>query len=300
MSDGANGPDSGQITATDANAGANNGSNGSGVDWAADLSEDNRALVENKQWGSDTKINTILDSYRSLETHVGKAILPPGEEATDEDLQTFYRKIGAPENAEGYKFQMDTSALPEGFNYDDQSVNSFREAAHSAGIRPEQAQKLHDWYLSQTVPVFKQAQEQASEAQAEIERLEGEAHTNLVNEWGQPDSATFKGKLDLALRAMSELGIEEDLKSAGVLSADGGVKNANIVKALQRVGSEMFSEGGGGDIVNSATGENPFDNDGNLTRRSELIRLAKQDPSKVGAVQNLIRMAGKEPSFYGL
>ena len=299
MSESSNGPDTSQTTATDASAGVENGSNNSGVDWAADLSEENRALVENKTWSSDTKINTILDSYRELESHVGKSLSLPGEDATDEDWTKFHRRTGALENAEDYKFELDSSALPEGFVYDDTSVAKYQDWAQKAEISPRQAQKLHDFFMADAVETYKGVRQSVSEQQAEETQREEAAHSALVGEWGQPDSATFKGKLGMAVRAMQELGIEEDLRSTGILSEDGGVKNANMVKALARIGSEMFSEGTV-DAVNSLNGENPFDEGGNLTTQSELIKLAKKDPSQLPRVQNLIRMAGKEPSYYNL
>jgi hypothetical protein len=96
-------------------------------------------------------------------------------------------------------------------------------------------------------------------------------------------------------RAAHQLGLKDALVKGGLLTADGGVRNATLAFALARVGKELFSEdsfatGDGAGVIS-----NPWAKEtSNLTEQGRLVR---QDPDKARA---LIRAAGQNPATYGL
>src|SRR5690349_14787907 len=102
-------------TVLDNNAG-DHGSPPAFPDLAAGPSPENRAFVEAKQWGS---LGDALKSHRELEAHVGKALVPPGKDATADDWSKFYAKLGRPEKPEGYELKVARDTLPENFPYDE-------------------------------------------------------------------------------------------------------------------------------------------------------------------------------------
>ena len=85
-----------QTTANASTVITDQGSNGGDENWVAGLQiEDNRTLVEAKQWKS---ADDAIKSYRELEAHASKALKVPGADATAEDWDAFYGKLGRPES----------------------------------------------------------------------------------------------------------------------------------------------------------------------------------------------------------
>lgn len=287
MTEQANGPAAEQqTTAQVTTVATDQGSNGGNGTWAAGLQvEENRALVEAKKWGS---ADDALKSYRELQTHASKGLHLPGDNATADDWNTFYSKLGRPEKADGYQLKLNTESVPQNFPYDEKSAIEFRNWAHEAGLTPKQAQTLHDKFVGYQAGAFTSAQEAAA-------KREGDTHRDLVSDWGDADTSSYKQHVELMSRAVSQLGLKDALVELGALGADGAVRNATLAKALSKVGKELYAED---TMATNASGvlSNPFsDGDNfNLTKQGELIR---SDPRKASA---LIRAAGKKPSDYGI
>lgn len=289
MTDGVNGPAEGAAaseadnrTVVDPNA--NSGSNGVGADWVAGLEADNRTLVEAKKW---TSPNDGLKAYRELEAHASKALTVPGENATAEDWNKFYGRLGRPETADKYELKVDRSTLPADMPYDETTAVEFRNWAHEAGLNTKQAQTLHDKYVGNFAKAF-------TDNVAKVTQEQEAAHRELVAKWGDANSDGYKREVELMSRAARNLGLAEDLAKGGLLTPDGGVRSSKLALALARVGKELFSEDsfatGDGGILS-----NPFAKDTlNLTEQGKLVR---DDPNKARA---LIRAAGGDPKAYDL
>ena len=268
------------------------GSNGAGeIKVAGVLSEQNRALIEAKKWaGEDGAIDLekIVSGYANLETHASKALKMPGEDATAEDWNAFYQKMGRPEKPDGYELKLNTELVPENFPYDEQNAIEFRNWAHEAGLTPQQAQKLHDKFVGHQAGSFNGMMEAAA-------KRESEAHRTITAQFGDPDSPTYKQATELMGRAVQQLGLKEVLVEAQVLSKDGAIRDARLATALHKVGKELYSED---TMATNANGvlSNPFsDGDSfNLTAQGKLLR---DDPRKAKA---LIQAAGKKPSDFSL
>jgi len=275
-----------QTTATATTVVADQGSNGDGKTWAAGLqTEENRALVEAKQWATP---DDALKSYRELQTHASKGLQLPGENATADDWNAFYQKLGRPEKADGYELKLNAEAVPQDFPYDEKSAIEFRNWAHEAGLTPRQAQALHDKFVGYQAGAFTSAKETAA-------KRESDTHRDLVSDWGDTDTSSYKQNVELMSRAVTQLGLKSALIELGALGADGAVRNATLAKALSKVGKELYAEDS---MATNASGalNNPF-SDGanfNLTKQGEALR---SDPRKAKA---LILAAGKKPSDYGL
>lgn len=281
----ANGPAETADNRAQATVVSNEGSNGNGGDWLAGLSEENRNLVQAKQWGSP---EAAVKSYRELEAHASKALRPPGEDATAEEWDAFYAKLGRPEKPEGYEFAL-PEGLPEDLPYDDTFAQKFKAWAHDQGLTPKQAHALHDAYVQDFAGQVQSARE------AEGKAVE-EAHQTLVKEWGNPDTDTYKRKVEMMSRAARQLGGNDlygELAEMGAITKSGEVKRPQLAKALASVGEKLFAEdnlfGGPGSV------ENPFSEKSfNLTKQGQMIR---SDPDRAKA---LIKAAGLKPSEYGL
>lgn len=280
-----NGQVAAPTTAPTATVVTDQGSNSNGADWVAGLQiEDNRTLVEAKQWKT---ADDAMRSYRELETHASKALHMPGENATAEDWNAFYGKLGRPETADKYELKLNTEAVPEGFPYDEKSAIEFRTWAHEAGLTLAQAQTLHDKFVGHQAGGFTATVEAMA-------KVEGDTYREIVMQWGDPDTDGYKQSLEYTSRAIGQLGLKDELTRLGALSADGAVLSPKIAFALSKVGKEMYGEdttvlNAGGTISNPFSAEHE-----NLTQQGQLIR---SDPSKAAS---LIRAAGLNPASYGL
>lgn len=274
-----------QTTATVSTVLADQGSNGGGETWVAGLQvEENRALVEAKQWQT---LDDAIRSYRELEHHASKALKLPGENATAEDWNKFYSKLGRPESPDKYELKLNTETVPQDFPYDETSAIEFRKWAHEAGLTPAQAQSLHDKFVGYQAQSFTASREALAKA-------EGDAHRAIVREWGDPDTSGYRQNVEYLSRAVSQLGIKESLVKGGLVSGDGAVLDSKLAFALAKVGKELYGEDS---VATNANGvlKNPFsDENFNLTEQGRLVR---EDPRKAAA---LMRAAGKNPATYGL
>lgn len=274
-----------QTTATVSTVLADQGSNGNGENWVAGLQiEDNRALVEAKQWKSP---DDAIRSYRELENHASKALKLPGENATAEDWDKFYAKLGRPETPDKYELRLNTETVPQDFPYDETSAIEFRKWAHEAGLTPAQAQSLHDKFVEYQANAFTSSRE-------EMAKREGDAHRAIVGAWGDPDTSGYRQNVEFMSRAVSQLGIKDSLVKGGLVSGDGAVLDSKLAFALAKVGKELYGEDS---VATNANGvlKNPFSDDHfNLTEQG---RLSREDPKKAAA---LARAAGKNPADFGL
>lgn len=274
-----------QTTATASTVLTDQGSNGQDANWVAGLqAEENRALVEAKQWKSP---DDAIRSYRELEHHASKALKLPGENATAEDWDKFYSKLGRPESPDKYELKLNTEAVPQDFPYDETSAIEFRKWAHEAGLTPSQAQALHDKFVGHQASAFSATREGMAKA-------EGDAHRALVQAWGDADTSGYKQNVEYLSRAVAQLGLKDSLMKGGLLSADGAILDHKVAIAFAKVGKELYGED---TMATNASGvlRNPFsDEHENLTEQGKLLR---DDPKKAAA---LMRAAGKDPRTLGL
>lgn len=286
-----NGPGDTQTTAPGTTVIVDEGSNNeAGIKVAGPLTEDNRAMVENHKWAEEDTVdlNKILDSHKNLRAHADKAVTVPGENATQEDWDKLWTRLGRPENADGYELKLNTEAIPENFPYDEGSAVEFRNWAHETGLAPRQAQQLHDKFVGFQAAQFEQQQ------QVWLNQ-EQEATRELAGDWGSPDGEEFQRQATLMGRAAKNFGVMDELKSVGLLSDDNAVRSPKLAKMLARIGAELFSEDdfstGGGGVLN-----NPFAQGENFSL-SKASALVKSDPRKAAA---LAKSAGANLKDFGL
>jgi hypothetical protein len=263
-------------------------SDGAATDlWAGLRDEGNRKTVDAKGWAAKG-LDDVVSSYRELESRLGKALVPPGDDAKPEDWTAFYAKLGRPEKPEAYEFKL-PEGLPENFPYDGKSAVEFKTWAHEAGLTPRQAQAVHDKYVGHTAATLQQ------HAEATAKAIE-EAHGTLVKEWGDPTTETYKRNQELANRAIRQQGGSEllgELKRIGALGPNGEVMTPHLAKALAKTGQALYAEDTA--FGGPSQGPNPFSEKSlNMTAQGQIIRT---DPDHARA---LIRAAGDDPKKWGL
>ncbi len=255
----------------------------SGDTWGMALNEDNRTLVENKGWKSP---DDALKSYRELDEYRGRSVAVPGEGATAEEWRAFRAKTGMPEAANDYQF-----AVPDGA--DETAVQSLKDLFHGAELDQRQADVL----FNQMTQAFQENRQAvvAQQMQA-FDQVKGDAENALVEAWGNPEGEVFRRNLEMARRAVDELGgdaLMSELRQLGAITSDNQILSPVLAKVFSEVGTQLFAEDAlvqGGDVMTV----NPFaEGSINLTVQGDLV---KRDPARARA---FIEAAGKRPESYG-
>lgn len=229
----------------------------------------------------------LVGAVKERETRLGDSIVLPKPDAKLEERKTLYERL-RPKTAEDYQFELPKDT-PTNFVYDADMAKAARTTFHGLGLDPIQARGVHDWYVGATAAALKKQQD--ADAAAETAQ-----HNALVKIWGAAESDAYKQNVVLAGRAAEKLGIMDALKSRGILAADGGVRDAAIVKALAEIGAAFFKEDsppnlGGG----LQTGPNPWKKE--TWNETEQGKIFKADPTRA---QRLAVEAGLDPSTYKL
>lgn len=259
--------------------------------------EGNLDWAKAKGWLNDKgELDTakLSEGYQSLEKKLGTVKAVPDEKATPEEWDKFYASLGVPGEAAKYELAR-PDGLPQDMPYDEGMAGRFKDWAHAARLTPKQAQALHDGYVKQFAEDYQAAL--AEEAKISQDRAKA-AHESLVKDWGDPKSETYLKNRDAAIRtvrAEGYKGLEDELKSAGLLTKEGNFTSPLIAKLLADRGAALQNEtliGNG----NGAGGKgNPF---AKATRDMQAQQdLIRQDPQRARA---LATEAGWSPEAIAL
>ncbi len=200
--------------------------------WAAGLGEDDARLVESKGWSG---WGDVIEGYRQLERLQGvptdQLLRLPGEDAGDADWSEVHRRLGCPEDAEGYRF-------PDRDDADPAVDRMLAEEAHALGLTPRQAEALRDRHYE-------------GGAQAD-ERHEGAIRRGIANverSFSEEYGAAAETELGYADSGIRFLGGQDVPDLRAVLDSAGLTGNVGLMKRLALLGHETSEDGalpGGG------------------------------------------------------
>ena len=203
--------------------------------WTAAFDEDTNAYVSNKGWKEP---QDLLMSYRNLEKFAGGAKnlleLPP-ENATPEQLDAFYSKLGRPADPNEYGLK-----APDGG--DPAMVEWFKGTAHKLGLSAKQAQSLFTEFNGMSGSMQEKMQAQMAQ---ESEKAIG----TLKQEWGQ----AYDQMIGAGRRAATALGYD-----AGRLSAiEDKLGTAEMLRLFATLGSKMGEDSFAGERSEGGFGTTP-------------------------------------------
>ncbi len=137
------------------------------------------SLRSNPSLQNFTDVNGLAKSYVHARSHIGAdKIVKPQSSWTDDQYNEFYAETGRPEKSEDYDIKINTE------DSDAEAWNSFRNAAHGAGLNGKQAQKIAEFLETTFNDVdqkFEADKEQAKEAtRQELQQEFGQAAEQKV------------------------------------------------------------------------------------------------------------------------
>lgn len=157
--------------------------------WRDSLPEDIRA---NPSLLPVENVETLAKSYIHAQSLIGKkGVFPPGDKASPEDWGKFYDSLGRPAKD---KYEIKPS---DKVTVDPKVLEGFKEQAYNAGLMPQKAQEMLNWYAETTA-----AQAQAAQAEKQTQAIAQQA--GLKQRWGEG----YDKELARADLALTELGPE--------------------------------------------------------------------------------------------
>jgi hypothetical protein len=200
--------------------------------WYSTISDaDLKGYTEKKGWKSP---QDAVTSYKNLEIKLGTAINLPSENATFEELNSFYAKLGRPETPDAY-------ALPVPDGRDADFASHMSKIMFDSGIPAKSANALATaWNEYQT---GLEAKHNEIQAQAELQQIE-----SLKQEWG----AKYQTNEIIAQNAAKAFGVQGEQIEAlqKVMGFDGTMKFFSNLGA--KIGEDKFI--GGQSNINPALG----------------------------------------------
>lgn len=195
---------------------------GSSADWRSGIDQE---LQGDPSLADIKDINGLAKSYINAQKMVGAdKVVIPGADASPDELNEFYNRLGRPEQYEFEKID-----LPEGFEHSEPMDNAMKQLMHETGLTNAQANKLYSGYLQYLGNEYQEALGQNDQMRAEWD-------SQLKRDLGK----AYDESVDLSQRAAQELGGEELLKW---FDETGQGDNPMFVKLFAKIG-KMMSEAG--------------------------------------------------------
>jgi hypothetical protein len=159
----------------------------------------------------------LAKSYVELEGQLGKRISVPAQDASREEWDKLYEKVGRPKSADEYAIEKGT--MPDEF------VKGFKQMAHEAGLNNQQANALFKKF----------AGTQQQQQQAAVEQMTAKMRDTdvlLRKEYG----AQYDTKLADAKKAFGKL-FDDSLKAE--ITNAGLANDPRFIKVLAELGGQL-------------------------------------------------------------
>ena len=230
-------------------------------DWRSAIPED----LQNDPTLADIQdVGSLAKGYVHAQRMIGSdKVSLPGQNATQEELDMFYNKLGRPETSEGY--EMPKENMPENAPINDEQAKMFFEEAHRIGLNKQQAAALLRWQAERNVSDMEDYQKQAEQ------RMQ-DAEMQMRKEFG----SAYEQNIQMARDAAEKFGGENFIN---MLNESGMGNDPNLIKTFANIAKSIANDeiiGGGG-------------RQGFLMSPSEALQAIadkKRDPNFMEAYQN--------------
>ena len=192
--------------------------------WLDGLDEAYRQNPLINKWGS---LNDFAKTHLNAQKLIGAdKVAIPGKAATDEEWQSLYQRLGAPEDPNQYEVEQTDV-------FDEASFTAFRNKAYEIGLSNKQAQEIAGLYQDQIATGREALNQSAEEA-----RFSGEQE--LRKEFGQNFEQRLTQAQAAARTVMGDTEIFDEIKLADGRSLG---DHPAIIRTFSRM-AEMLGEDG--------------------------------------------------------
>ena len=189
-------------------------------------------LRENDTLSKFKDVGSLSNSYLELQKMVGSRDKIPTDESSEEELNTFYTKLGRPESPDKYEINVPSDG-GAGTPYDEKLYGDFLDRAFKSGLTNKQAQEAIDFYSQMN-------EESDINSTASMQQAKVNAETALKKEWGAKD---YEKNLAISRRAFNRFA-DDDLKK--FVEETGVSNNVAMVRFLHKIGKSFSDPDMGG------------------------------------------------------
>ena len=181
---------------------------------------------EEKALDNFNNMEDFVKSYLHAQKLVGADKIPvPNKHATEEDWNEVFKRLGAPNDPNDYKYDFKDQEMDQG------QVQEFNKTAHRLGLLPKQAEGLIKFYNEMNANNTASQEEAAAQAQMNVE-------AELKKEFGPQ----FNKRLDQAKRlAVNSLG-QDFLENTYLKDGSRLGDNLNVIKAFSDLADKLSED----------------------------------------------------------
>ena len=185
------------------------------------------AYKEEKSLQNFSNMDDFVKSYLHSQKLVGsEKINVPNKYSTDDDWKDVYKKLGTPENADGYKYD-----LPEDHRIEDDVLKNFSNEAVKLGLLPHQAQGIMKYYNG---VINKGVDDQTAHMKVSQEESEKE----LRKEYGATFDRQIQSAKNLAHATLGKEFVTDTLLQDGSRLGD----NPTVIKAFVNLANKLSED----------------------------------------------------------
>ena len=182
---------------------------------------------EDKALANFQDMNQFVKSYLHAQKMVGLDKIPvPNKYATDEDWQEVYKRLGAPETPDQYKYK-----FAKDQKVDEASLKAFNEVAQKNGLMPKQAENIVKFYNELS-------QQSVNQEASKIDAARLETETALKTEYG----AEYNKRLDQAKRLASQTLGADFLNNTILKNGSKLGDNVSLIKAFSNLADKLSED----------------------------------------------------------
>jgi len=227
---------------------------------------------EEKSLQNFNNMEDLLKSYLHAQKLVGADKIPvPNKHATDDDWKEVFKRLGAPEKPEDYKYNID--------QLDQTQVAEFNKTAHQLGLLPKQAEGLIKFYNELSNNQASSLEQRAADAQLKTE-------TDLKKEFGPQYSKRLDQAKRLAVGTLGEEFLENTILQDGSRLGD----NINIIKAFSNLADKLSED----EIIKGDTSgymtDKEIEKEINELTQEGSAYWSKTHPNHAKAVQEVLKL----------
>ena len=182
---------------------------------------------EDKALANFQDMNQFVKSYLHAQKMVGLDKIPvPNKYATDEDWQEVYKRLGAPETPDQYKYK-----FAKDQKVDEASLKAFNEVAQKNGLLPKQAENIVKFYNELS-------QQAVSQEASKVDAARLESETVLKTEYG----SEYNKRLDQAKRLASQTLGADFLNNTILKNGSKLGDNVSLIKAFSTLADKLSED----------------------------------------------------------
>ena len=181
---------------------------------------------EEKSLENFNNMEDFVKSYLHAQKLVGADKIPvPNKHATEEDWNEVFKRLGAPNSPEDYKYNFKDQEMDQG------QVQEFNKTAHRLGLLPKQAEGLIKFYNEKNVNNAASQEEAAAQAQMNVE-------AELKKEFGPQYNKRLDQAKRLAVNSLGQDFLENTYLKDGSRLGD----NLNVIKAFSDLADKLSED----------------------------------------------------------